>query len=348
MVKAPSGHDDDNNLANDFAPEQPAVESRHADLESVVLWLADGWRESKRVRSSFAGILILLVVAGAGLFWWGNQPAAPGSQGLEPIASARVERLPIEAPVIVPSTALSSDAELALPDPIASVLGLVDRDVPPIPAEKPASGEKPPSARPQRASTSTSPKVAERPSPAAAAPAASRVSPPIPAPATVSAPIPSPPVEIREEEPTPVRTAVVEPPPPPTAKAASKSPGGFTTWDTSRSGTEDPENGAIQDVLGRYRSAFGALDVAAVQQVWPSVNQRSLERAFRQLEGQEVSFFSCTLDVKGPRADASCVGTTNFIPKVGNRSPQSGPSQWNFKLSKRSAGGWLIDDAQAR
>jgi hypothetical protein len=85
-----------------------------------------------------------------------------------------------------------------------------------------------------------------------------------------------------------------------------------------------------------------------VRQVWPAVNQRSLERAFRQLEGQDVSFFSCTIDVDGTRAAAACVGTTSFIPKVGSRSQQSGPSQWNFKLSKTSNTGWLIDDVQAR
>jgi hypothetical protein len=121
-----------------------------------------------------------------------------------------------------------------------------------------------------------------------------------------------------------------------------------TTWDSSRPGVGDPESLAIQEVLGRYRAAYAALDVGGVHQVWPSVNQRSLERAFRQLAGQDVSFFSCSIDVDGVHAEVGCVGTTNFIPKVGNRSPQSGPSQWNFKLSKRSASGWLIDDAQAR
>ena len=70
--------------------------------------------------------------------------------------------------------------------------------------------------------------------------------------------------------------------------------------------------------------------------------------AFKQVEGQDVSFFSCTIDVEGVGAAAACVGTTNFVPKIGNRSPQSGPSQWNFKLSRRSAGVWLIDDVQAR
>ena len=116
----------------------------------------------------------------------------------------------------------------------------------------------------------------------------------------------------------------------------------------SRSGVEVTDNVAIQDLLGRYRTAFGALDVASVRRVWPSVNQRSLERAFRQLEEQDLSFFSCTINVAGVRAEATCVGSSTFIPTVGSRSPQSGPSQWNFKLSKKSAGPWLIDEAQAR
>jgi len=105
---------------------------------------------------------------------------------------------------------------------------------------------------------------------------------------------------------------------------------------------------AINDVLGRYRSAFGALDPAAVREVWPTVNQRTLEKAFRQLQQQDVAFFSCRLEVRGDLADAECVGTTTFVPKVGNRSPQSGPSQWNFSLSKGGRGTWQIEDVQAQ
>jgi hypothetical protein len=105
--------------------------------------------------------------------------------------------------------------------------------------------------------------------------------------------------------------------------------------------------GAIQDVLGRYRSALGALDSKAVRQVWPTVNQRSLERALGQLQEQDVSFFSCSIDVKGEAAQAVCVGTTSFVPKVGNRSPQSGPSQWNFSLRKGN-GAWQIHNVVAQ
>jgi hypothetical protein len=108
------------------------------------------------------------------------------------------------------------------------------------------------------------------------------------------------------------------------------------------------ESGAIRDVLGRYRSAFNSLDTQAAVQVWPTVNQRTLDRAFGQLQEQNVSFDRCTIDVKGALAQASCSGTTRFVPRVGSRSPQVEPRQWNFSLRKGSAGTWLIQEVEAR
>jgi hypothetical protein len=325
MAEPPSEHDDHASV-DDFAPERPAVQPRHVDLESVVLWLADSWRESRAVRSGFAGILALLVVGGVGLAWWGIRSADLSGTAAEPLASFRVKEQPIDPPAIV----------FSLPSTDFARAVSVGRSTPPIEKSQLAPGN------------SSSGRVGEKQSPAAtAAASASQVSPPMPRPATASDLSSSLPRPTSEEEP-PARVAVSEPPPPPPVTTAPRSSEGVTTWGSSRSGVDDPESVAIQDVLGRYRTAYAALDVAAVHHVWPSVNQRSLERAFRQLEGQDVSFFSCTIDLDGARAEAACVGTTNFIPKVGNRSQQSGPSQWNFKLSKRSAGGWLIDDAQAR
>jgi len=326
MAHPPSEHDADRGSVDDFAPERAVVQPRHTDLESVVLWLADRWRDSKRLRSSFAGtFVLLLIVGGAGLVWWSIQSPDPSDTPPEPLASFRVKDQPIEPPAIVPSVA----------SPVSNRAVLAARGVPLI--EKSQSEN----------AVSSAGKVAERQSPAApSGPDASQASPPMPRPAIELVPNPLPPTPASEDEPLPVRAAVPEPVPAP--PAASRSLNGGTTWGSSRPGAEDPETPAIQEVLGRYRTAYAALDVGGVHQVWPAVNQRSLERAFRQLAGQDVSFFSCTVDVIGPRADVACVGTTNFIPKVGNRSPQSGPSQWNFKLSKRSAAGWLIDDAQAR
>jgi hypothetical protein len=82
--------------------------------------------------------------------------------------------------------------------------------------------------------------------------------------------------------------------------------------------------------------------------VWPTVNPRSLDRAFGQLQEQDVSFDKCTIDVKDVIAAASCNGRTRFVPKVGNRSAQVESRQWNFILRRTPGGGWQIQEVQAR
>ncbi len=326
MAQPPSEHDEQQfGSVNDFAPERPPVRPRRVDLESLVLWLVDTYRESQRARSWARGVLALLAVGALGLVWWAIAPAAPDEAPLEPIASSRVAEQPIDPPLI--SSGLPSVSQ---PDQAVSV-------------ERAAFSVEKPQSAPGPSSMSN---VAERTSPASSLPdEPSQFSPPMPRPATPAISIPPLPPP---DDALPARAEVAEAAPePPPAAAVTKSSSGVTTWGVSRSGGDDT-SAAIQDVLGRYRTAYAALDVAAVHQVWPAVNRRSLERAFKQVEGQDVSFFSCTIDVEGAGAAAACVGTTNFIPKIGNRSPQSGPSQWNFKLSRRSAGVWLIDDVQAR
>jgi hypothetical protein len=109
----------------------------------------------------------------------------------------------------------------------------------------------------------------------------------------------------------------------------------------------DADRTAIDNVLGRYRTAFNRLDAAAARQVWPTVNERTLSRAFEQLEEQRVSFDDCTIGVTGTRAEANCSGTARFVPRVGNRSAQTEARRWSFSLRKGSAG-WLIQEVQAR
>ncbi len=327
MAQPPSQRYKDRSAVDEFAPERPTVQPRHLDLEAAVLWLADRWRSAGPARGWYVGVPAGLFVVGVGwLAWWAMQPAAPAPPNAEQaVASAPVEQSPIVPPTF----------ENALPSRDPASAAPVDSSVRPV--EKPPSTDAPPARRAAREKSSPTPLSRD----------ASQVSPPTPRPAQVT---PKPTVDppAREEVPPPppaVASAAETAPPPVTT---TKSAVGITTWDFSTRPVEDPESVAIQDLLGRYRTAYASLDAARVQQVWPSVNQRSLERAFRQLEGQDIAFFSCTIDVEGAQAGASCVGTTNFIPKVGSRSPQSGPSQWNFKLSKRSAGPWLIDDVEAR
>ena len=322
----------------DFAPEQPAVQPRYADFEPLALPPADTRRDAGDAHSWFVGILVLLIVGGVWLGLRAIPPAAAPSEVTAKPASSTVERQPIERPGIVPAVPSSSEPDRAVS---------VDRSALAVEEPRSAPVEKPRSApveAPRSAPVAGSPgRVVERPSPPPSPADASQVSPPMPRPATAPAPSPPLPVPTGEEVPSPLVAAPEPAPASPPATTELSSPGG-----ASRSGAEDADRVAIQDLLGRYRTAFGDLDVSGVRQVWPSVNQRSLERAFRQLEGQDLYFFSCTIGVAGRRAEAACVGSSTFIPTVGNRSPQSGPSQWNFKLSKTSAGPWLIDEAQAR
>lgn len=87
-------------------------------------------------------------------------------------------------------------------------------------------------------------------------------------------------------------------------------------------------------VLQQYKQAYERLDAKAAQAVWPSVDGRALERAFRGLDGQELRFAECkVVSVSGPRANATCLGEATQRQKIGkfvHRSPQ----EWTFSLSR--------------
>jgi len=104
---------------------------------------------------------------------------------------------------------------------------------------------------------------------------------------------------------------------------------------------------AIENVLGRYRIAINRLDAGAALAVWPTVNEKTLARAFERLEGQDVSFESCQIEIVAVVAEAACSGSARYVPKVGSRTPKAEARQWTFSLRKAS-GGWLIDRVEAR
>lgn len=109
----------------------------------------------------------------------------------------------------------------------------------------------------------------------------------------------------------------------------------------------DTDHRAIEGVLGQYRQAFNRLDASAASAVWPSVNERTLARAFESLEGQDVSFDRCRIDVAAGQAEAACSGHARYVPKVGNRTPRAEAREWTFTLRKAESG-WLIDRVDAR
>ena len=114
-------------------------------------------------------------------------------------------------------------------------------------------------------------------------------------------------------------------------------------WPPSR----ELETNAIEMVLGRYRTAFNRLDAGAASAVWPTVNEKTLARAFERLEDQNVSFENCTIEIRAVLAEAACRGTARYVPKVGGRTPRAEARRWTFSLRKAD-GDWLIDSVEAR
>ena len=219
------------------------------------------------------------------------------------------------------------------------------------PAAPPGAARTEPTPRPAPATPVPAPAT---PAPATSAPSAETAPSPPRVTAAEAVPLPSTAVEDRAlaPPPTPPPAAVVTPPPaaaptPAPSAAAPSAPAAAPTT-ASRTPAADGDSGAIRDVLGRYRSAFNTLDAKAAQQVWPSVNERTLDRAFGQLEQQNVSFDTCIIYVKGVLAEANCRGTTRFVTRVGNRSTQVESREWSFSLRKANSGGWLIQEVQTR
>jgi hypothetical protein len=103
----------------------------------------------------------------------------------------------------------------------------------------------------------------------------------------------------------------------------------------------------VADVLRRYARAYGALDANAARDVWPSVDQRALARAFESLRSQELSLQDCEIDVQGATANASCRGQAQYVGKVGSGEPRIEPRTWRFEL-RREGEAWKIANAEAR
>jgi hypothetical protein len=97
---------------------------------------------------------------------------------------------------------------------------------------------------------------------------------------------------------------------------------------------------AIEDVLGRYRAAFGALDVNRVAEVWPGADRAALERTFTGLTFQSLEFAPCSIEVRDLDARATCHGRTRLVTKAAAKTFLE-PRQWEFTLRKDDRG-WVI------
>ena len=98
---------------------------------------------------------------------------------------------------------------------------------------------------------------------------------------------------------------------------------------------------AIDRTLRNYQAAFNRLDVDAVRQVWPSVDTKALARSFEQLRREDLTLRSCEVTTTGTTGVATCDGTTEYVPKVGSKSPRMERHRWRISLH-RTADQWLV------
>jgi hypothetical protein len=103
----------------------------------------------------------------------------------------------------------------------------------------------------------------------------------------------------------------------------------------------------VLEVLNRYTRSFETMDVRATKAVYPSVDDRALEKAYRALDGQQVRLSNCGVSFDGPDANARCRGSATYRQKVGSRTVHLRDVEWMFSLSRDDAG-WQIVNANAR
>jgi hypothetical protein len=149
-----------------------------------------------------------------------------------------------------------------------------------------------------------------------------------------SVPIPPPAAAAAPASP-PAASAVVPPP----VVAENRVPEAVVSRNTI------PDEPAIRGVLNRYQAAYERLDAQAAKQIWPTVNERALARAFSGLESQSMTFDQCRISVATNNALASCRGSASYVGRVGSKSGQRQNREWTFRLRKAGEG-WQIDSVQ--
>jgi hypothetical protein len=106
------------------------------------------------------------------------------------------------------------------------------------------------------------------------------------------------------------------------------------------------EERAVMRTVDLYAHAYEKLDVEAAAQVWPSVDRRTLSRAFAALKTQGLNFHSCAIVVSEAQATARCRGTLKIVRKVGSPVPLTAEQEWVFRM-QRLSGTWTIDQVSA-
>ena len=109
---------------------------------------------------------------------------------------------------------------------------------------------------------------------------------------------------------------------------------------------EKQQKEAVLALLDQYSRAYERLDVRATKALYPSVDDRKLQRLFADLEGQKMRV-SCGVSISSSGADANarCNVDATYRTKVGSRVMRLTDRVWTFSLS-RDGGEWQIQNAR--
>lgn len=356
---------------SDWVPQEPAADGRRLLVVGVigfaltvgVLTLLVGpiWTRAPAQQAASASTAAQAAAAAAPPAAPAPDTAAPVGTGALVLGPENAALPPLEEPA-PPAPAVAAAPRIPVAPAVASPRAVA----PTLPAETPA---RPLAAPPIVATPAPAPSRAASPPTGSAAPVGSPtafgVTPPAavavpprpePEPVTPPAPAPSanaPPRAAPAESPTSAAGAPTAAPgavPPGAVVPSAVPPSAVAAAPRDAAPALSPievESAAIQNVLGRYRTAFNRLDVVGATTVWPGVDQGNLARAFDQLEQQQVTFDDCLIEIKGAAAQAACRGTARYVPRVGSRTPRTDRREWTFSLRKGDAG-WLINGVTAR
>lgn len=114
--------------------------------------------------------------------------------------------------------------------------------------------------------------------------------------------------------------------------ASVSSPATVAARDRADASRRDEE--IVRQVLQDYARAYERLDVQAAKAIYPTVDSQALQRAFEQLDAQQLAFASCGVVLTGRDANARCRGDATYRPKVGSRTLRLTAREWTFNLSR--------------
>jgi hypothetical protein len=97
----------------------------------------------------------------------------------------------------------------------------------------------------------------------------------------------------------------------------------------------------VLEIVREYARAYERMDVRAAKAIRPSLDERALQKAFQQLDGQQLQLAGCGVSISGSDANARCRSNATYRPKVGSRVVHLTEREWTFNLS-RGESGWQI------